>query len=196
MRLIQTEEDYYKSIPKIDFSSPVYVDDFLPPEEFETISNYVTNSNKVASFPYFPRNHVADPKEIVEETDYWNWYGTHILYDEDIEQSDMFPMFYESFVKKFKKMGIISALIRIKANFYPWTENIKQHGFHTDFPKMKNHYGALFSINTCDGYTEFLDGTKIDSVANRMMFFNPSVPHRSTTTTTDWGRFNINFNFL
>ena len=196
MRLIQTEEDYYKSIPKIDFSSPVYVDDFLPPEEFETISTTMTNSSEVASFPYFPRNHVADPSELTKKTDCWNWYGTHILYDEDIEQSVMFPMFYESFVQKFKKMGIISSLIRIKANFYPWTENIKQHGFHIDFPYIENDHAALFSINTCDGYTEFKDGTKIDSVSNRMMFFNPSVPHRSTTTTTDWGRFNINFNFL
>ena len=32
--------------------------------------------------------------------------------------------------------------------------------------------GAIFSLNTCDGYTKFKDGTKVESVANRIVIFD------------------------
>ena len=181
----------------VDFSSPYIMDDFLPPEEFETIRSLVCNETKDFSFRFFPHKYVSSPSELEDQSlrnDYWNWYGTHELYDDNQPTSSQCGIFYNLIVRKFYDMKIISALIRIKANFYPWTETIRGHRFHVDYPYKNN--GALFSINTCDGYTEFEDGTKIDSVANRMMFFNPSITHLFTTTSNAFGRFNINFNFL
>jgi len=58
------------------------------------------------------------------------------------------------------------------------------------------HKGALLSLNTCDGYTRFETGEKIDSVANRIIFFDPSIRHTSTNTTNDKRRININFNYF
>ena len=98
------------------------------------------------------------------------------------------------FIPKFQKYGSVKSLLRIKLNFYPHTETLKEHGQHVDYDF--SCYGAIFSLNTCDGFTRLNDGTKIDSVENRILFFDPSLKHNSTTTTNSSGRWNINFNFL
>ena len=92
------------------------------------------------------------------------------------------------------KLLDIKALIRIKINMYPNTEILKEHGMHIDFPF--SHKTALLSINTCDGYTKLEDGTKIDSVANRILLFDASTPHTSSTCTNQPVRVNININYF
>ena len=64
-------------------------------------------------------------------------------------------------------------------------------GIHFDW----NHNGGVFSLNTCDGFT-VIDGEEIPSVANRMLFFDPSIMHHSTNCTNDPCRMNINFNYF
>lgn len=88
----------------------------------------------------------------------------------------------------------IKSLMRIKMNLYPRTESLVEHEKHSDFPFT--HKGAVLSLNTCDGYTILEDGTKIESVANRILFFDPSKLHGSTNCTNDKARFNINFNYF
>ena len=88
----------------------------------------------------------------------------------------------------------MKCLIRIKANLYPNTERLHEHPMHSDFPFP--HSGALLSLNTCDGYTKLKDGTKIDSVANRILLFDPNEEHCSTTTTNVSARINININYI
>ena len=66
-------------------------------------------------------------------------------------------------------------------------------GYHTD--NKESHIAAIYALNTCDGYTKFKDGTKVDSIANRLYFFEGGIDHASTTTTNVPARFNINFNF-
>ena len=85
-------------------------------------------------------------------------------------------------------------MIRCKANLYTRTPEIIEHTMHTDFDF--EHIGALFSLNTCDGYTLLEDGTKINSVANRMLIFDASKKHASTTCTNQNTRMNINFNLF
>ena len=58
-------------------------------------------------------------------------------------------------------------LLRIKANFFPNTETLREHSMHVDYDF--SHSGALLSLNTCDGYTKLKDGTKINSIANRVL---------------------------
>ena len=55
---------------------------------------------------------------------------------------------------------------------------------------------AIFYINTNNGLTVLEDGTEIKSVANRLLLFNASEPHHSTTTSNENRRVNINFNYL
>jgi uncharacterized protein (DUF1786 family) len=65
---------------------------------------------------------------------------------------------------------------------------------HTD--KNFSHTAALLSLNTCDGYTKFADGTKVDSIANRVVLFDAGENHCSTTTTNEKARINLIVNYL
>jgi len=88
----------------------------------------------------------------------------------------------------------IKSLLRVRANYYPNTSTLLEHPMHID--REYSHTAALLSLNTCDGYTKLEDGTKFDSVANRVIFFDASKKHCSTTTTNTKSRFNIIVNYL
>ena len=68
------------------------------------------------------------------------------------------------------------------------------HDNHIDmaFP----HKGGIFYITSNNGFTVLEDGTEIASVSNRLLLFNPSEPHHSTSCTDVKRRVNINFNYL
>jgi len=51
-------------------------------------------------------------------------------------------------------------------------------------------------MNTNNGYTKFEDGTKIESVANRMVFFSSNMKHTGTSCTDEKIRVVINFNYF
>lgn len=87
-----------------------------------------------------------------------------------------------------------TAILRIKANMYiNQGIGVVEHSEHKDYEF--SHFGCLFSINTCDGYTRIGD-EKIPSVANRMILFDPSIPHTSTSTSDSKYRMNINMNMI
>ena len=117
-----------------------------------------------------------------------------MVYSMDSPQDEICGKIYEMFVPKFKQLANFKTLIRVKINAYPYTNVVKEHNGHIDFDY--EHVGAVFSLNTCDGYTKFSDGTKSESIANRIVFFDASKEHSSTTTSNAKLRYNINFNFL
>ena len=82
----------------------------------------------------------------------------------------------------------------MRANLYSNQGKIIEHANHIDY--SFKHKGALFSLNTCDGFTVLKDGTKIQSVANRILLFDPSQPHHSSTCTDAKIRCNININYF
>jgi hypothetical protein len=88
----------------------------------------------------------------------------------------------------------VKSIIRIKGNFYPRTTEVEEHVPHYDYEF--SHKGAIFSLNTCNGFTRLKDGTKIDSVENRMLLFDPSEYHNSSSCSDEKARFNINFNYF
>ena len=69
--------------------------------------------------------------------------------------------------------------------------------FHTDFTTLPVPFTTVvFYLNTNNGYTLFEDGTKVDSVANRMVMFNGNTKHTSASHTEgDRFRFVLNINF-
>ena len=115
-------------------------------------------------------------------------YYTHLVYNHVIISD-----FYNRLVPHISSLNIKS-LIRIKLNMYPNTEILKEHGMHIDYDFP--HKAGILSMNTCNGYTKLKDGTKIDSVANRMLLFDASNPHTSSTCTNQPVRMNINFNYF
>ncbi len=117
------------------------------------------------------------------------FYMTHVFYSNSVPKSE----FFNELVPLLQKLGA-RCLIRIKGNLYPNTEILHEHPMHFDYKFC--HSGAILSLNTCDGYTKLKDGTKIDSVANRMLLFDPTEEHCSTTTINVSARINININYI
>ena len=87
-----------------------------------------------------------------------------------------------------------SAIIKIKVNLTTKTPTIIEHGFHIDhfFPKAKT---AILYLNTCDGYTLFSNGDKVESVKNRIVIFDSNIPHTGTTVTNQQRRVVLNINY-
>ena len=157
-------------------------DNALPTEQWRAIHDLCANSNRL---PYYLSNSVANEGE-----DYANqYYFTHQFYDNYNVNSPEFDVIFP-----LVELLAPSALVRIKANLYPSTHSIIVHDPHTDFDF--NHRAALYMVNTCDGYTTMSDGTRIDSVANRIVFFDPQQLHSSSTTTDARYRITINFNYF
>ena len=97
-----------------------------------------------------------------------------------------------------------ASIMRIKANLVLKTSEIIPHIFHVDCALDdegdSNSISALktsiYYINSNDGYTEFEDGTRIESVANRLITFPYHYKHRGTTCTNKPYRMVINFNYF
>ena len=156
------------------------VDNFLDPQDFEQIKNTMLDYN----FPWYFQDQV-NPNHTEQDKDF---YLTHSFY-EHTANSNFYPV-VEPLIKKIPA----KAFLRIKGNSYPNGSILKANKPHVDYDF--EHGGVLFSINTCDGYTTLDDGTKIDSVANRALFFNAGKLHASSNTTNAVRRVNININYL
>ena len=167
-------------------------DNILPNDVFENIRLAVLPSYKEVNETSIENTKITwtyNPKiNNVKDKDWKLFYMFHVPYHNTILCSS-FSLF-EPVLKYLE----IRSLIRIKCNLYPNTETIKEHGMHTDYPFP--HKSAILYINTCDGYTKFEDGTKIDSVANRMLVFEGETLHTSSSTTDQVVRCNINFNYV
>ena len=123
---------------------------------------------------------------------------THTFYRYDAPQSS----FCEKLNPILKILNPIS-LWRIKANLLTKTLNIVENEFHYDDSedvmgeKIKHWTTSIFYMNTNNGYTEFEnDGTKVDSIANRMVTFPANLTHRGTSCTDEKTRVVINFNYF
>ncbi len=96
------------------------------------------------------------------------------------------------------KIKVIS-VIRIKANLLTRTPNIVENVFHVDHvlpeKKLKQLTTSIFYVNTNNGYTKFEDGTKVESVANRLVSFPANMKHTGTSCTDEKIRIIINFNY-
>ena len=188
------------------------IDNFLSQSEFEFIrKNTIEREDLQFTF-------VSNVENVGSGSDdYWSWYMIHMVYSKtaspksflmdaidfqevessplaDEPQSEIYTNIRDIFVPRLKQVANFRSMIRIKINAYPYTNIVKEHKDHID--SDFKHTGAVFSLNTCDGFTKFSDGTKVESVANRIVFFDASKFHHSTTTSNAKLRYNINFNFL
>lgn len=172
------------------------IDNFLNPEDWKVISEAMLGTND----PTGPAGHVGwvwNPavttgtgSEICDEMDDWQF--THTIFNRlGYEQSPLFNFMQPILTDP--RMNI-RAIQRIKANLNPRHHKIIKHGFHTDVPYECNT--AIFYLNTNNGYTEFEDGNKVPSVANRMIIFPSTVRHTGTTCTDEKRRVLINFNYF
>ena len=171
------------------------IDNFLDEEYFGSLESLITNKHASyelkTTLPWFFQPNIAHPRDHEEwGTETENiFYMTHQYYEQNAPVSP----FYDNLIPLLEKLET-RCLMRVKGNLFPNTEILYEHPMHVDYDFP--HSGALLSLNTCDGYTKLKDGTKIDSVANRILFFDPSEEHCSTNTTNVPERFNININYI
>tara|TARA_B100000902_G_scaffold24212_1_gene29148 strand:+ start:1381 stop:1878 length:498 start_codon:yes stop_codon:yes gene_type:complete len=162
------------------------IDNFLPEEDYDSLIYHIVGCRQ---FPWNYNWYVTSQED--EKDDRNNWYLTNLVYATDpVHIKPEYDPIYQYVISHIK----MDKLLRVKANMYPSTEKIFEHAPHMDYDYPVK--GAIISLNTCDGFTRLEDGTKVDSVANRMLFFNSSAPHNSSTTTNVQTRINININYL
>ena len=160
------------------------IDNFLDTVYFNKLLTLITDEENTGNnkMPWFFQSGFRGSIE-----DYGYLY--HTFYHDQVPQSHLFNELLP-LIHKFE----LKSLLRVKANLYPNTYKLHEHSMHEDY--HFSHSSAILSLNTCDGYTKLEDGTKIDSVANRMLFFDGSKQHSGTTTTNDQARININLNYI
>lgn len=161
---------------------PIIIDNFLDKKSFKEIKEQTIDN---LAFPWFLN------KSVSQETADDGIYFTHVVYAHHQPNSEVYEILHP-LITKLDPFG----LMRIKMNFYPTTKEIHHHNYHQDYGDTK-HHGCIFYLNTNNGMTIFKNGHEIKSIENRLMIFDPSDWHKSTTCSDDpVGRFNINMNFF
>ncbi len=160
------------------------IDNALPQEDFLIIKNFIFDKR----FSW----HLIDGVTGNEDEslpNYASYYFSHIFwegFDIQVEPSAMFSPLLN--------LMECRSIMRIKANCYPTTSEIIEHEDHVDYPF--SHKGAIFYLNTNNGLTIIEDEVKVESIENRLLLFDSSKNHRSTTCTDAKCRINVNFNFF
>lgn len=156
------------------------IDNFLDVEDFKKIHTLFYSEN----FPWFYHHDVANANENSQ-----SYYFTHLFY----WNFEITSKYFQELTPLIKKIQP-NAFMRIKGNLYPNVNKFIVHEAHTDFSTP--HKGAIFYLNSNNGKT-ILDGNiEIDSVSNRILFFDPSTLHQSTNCTDKKCRININLNYF
>ena len=92
---------------------------------------------------------------------------------------------------------------RIKANLELYSGDTQhKSNFHLDWSHPITKKGCrtmtigIYYVNTNNGYTEFEDGSRVESVANRFIRFAGDLKHRGVNQTDTKERIVINFNYF
>ena len=162
---------------------PLIIDNFLSKEEFNPLTDLVLNN-----FQWKYINYV----DYADDEDKFQF--IHRIY----EDKKLFSPFHEIFNPIWNKIRP-KEIYRVKANLLIRTPEIVPNRFHIDIRENWReipYTTSIFYVNTNNGYTEFEDGTKIESVANRFISFPVETKHRGTSCTDENIRVVINFNYL
>ena len=164
-------------------------DNFLDQNIFDNLQDWMLGDN----FAWYYNSTIVYRNEISDKFGF-----IHGFYRYDAPQSSYFEN-----LKPILDIIKPISLWRIKANLLTRTSSIDEQTYHIDNidledtpEKLKHWRTAIFYVNTNNGYTEFEDGTKVESVANRMVTFSANLKHRGTSCTDEKTRVVINFNYF
>ena len=154
------------------------IDNFLAEEEFKSIQ-YLMMSNGFNWF--YSKGRVTN--------DDGSFNMVHMFYQPDVGKNSQYINMWNNFMDKVKA----KKCTRIKANLTFKTSEPNPTLYHSDYSDIKT---AIFYINTNNGYTEFENGVRVNSVANRVCIFDSNLNHRGVTHTEgDQQRIVVNFNY-
>jgi hypothetical protein len=171
-------------------------DNFLEKETFRylqgnMIGEHYPFGTAAPALAWYYNDVIDDPNEEKNKFQF-----THSFFDQEPKSP-----FYHDFSLIFQVItGKNVKLARIKANLLTRTTKIIENKFHTDYGVTNNEnnncFTAIFYVNTNNGYTKFEDGTKVESVANRLVTFPTHIKHKGTSCTDEKIRVVINFNYI
>jgi len=154
-------------------------DNYLSIEDHLVLKTIMESDN----FPWYYRKGKVTIKDKL-----FDYQFVHIFYKDNIVNSDFFYRL-DPIIKKLQPLS----LIRIKGNCNPISNKLIEFDEHPDqFFKCK---AAIYYLNDNDGFTMIGDN-KIESKANRMVFFDAQTKHYGTNSTNCNNRMLINFNYF
>ena len=158
--------------------TPWPTDNFLTEDKFQRLQTIILGEE----FKWY----YLDNIDYINDPDKFQF--THAFFDKELGGvlSDHYDVF-----------NLIDGSYRIKANLLTRTSEIEVNRFHTDIQRDSDQYTtSILYMNTNNGYTEFENGWKVESVANRLITFPTGLKHRGTSCTDKKIRVVINFNYL
>jgi len=163
------------------------IQDFIPKDAHEKIKSVMCNLDKFnyIDFPWYLSRNVATTDDNRND-----FYMYHPFYWDHAPASEWFTELLMPLMQALEP----KSLMRVKGNLYPATPTIVEHDPHVD--EIFSHKGAVYFVNNNDGYTTTADGTKVPSIENSVLLFDPSKPHYSSTCTNDKFRVTININYF
>ena len=161
------------------------IDNFLPQDQFDLLVN------QCYSLEFRINNGVITGEN---DGDKHDWQLSHWFYQLPYEINNN-TMFMMTDILRILDPAILT---RAKLNINYNTETIIEHGYHHDCDKSQMHIfeSAVFYLNTNDGYTKFEDGSKVESVANRIVKFPASIKHTGSSCTNAKYRMVLNLLYI
>lgn len=156
------------------------IDNFLTEEEHSRIYHFMLGSD----FPWYINNIVKDLEDDLDGKEF-----SHLFYTENGINSGAWDLI----VPIINKINP-SQIFRIRAALMPHKNEQKENGWHVDFKFRCTT--AIYYVNSNNGCTKFKDGTIVDSVANRFVYFDSQLEHTGTHATDSQFRCLINFNYF
>lgn len=135
-------------------------------------------------FPWF-----LNQEKTMTSSELYNYQFTHLFYN-SFEKTSNYFFLIDPIINKINPISII----KIKANLTTFFENQFQYDFHTDYDYPC--YTAVYYINSNNGYTLFNDGTKIESIENRIAVFDSDILHTAVSSNDSKYRCVININYI
>lgn len=161
-------------------------DNYVNPPEFAMLQKEVLSEH----FPWTYNDQII--RESQKDN---NFQFVHLLFTMLGQESEYFKFI----VPVIQQLNPI-AIHRAKFNCITRTDDIKVSGLHTDINEARmlesEPKTAILYINSNNGYTFFEDGTKVNSVANRICIFPYWMKHSSTSCTNQNRRIALNINYV
>tara|TARA_R100000458_G_C8177131_1_gene175507 strand:+ start:110 stop:667 length:558 start_codon:yes stop_codon:yes gene_type:complete len=176
-------------------------DNFLPLEDYQWMHSLFCTPFQDIAWTWGDK--VLAENASADDLD--NWQFVHNLYYTNVTKNDEGKRIVQGGPRSdlhnqlkdvYERLGV-TQLLRAKANLLPKAQRIVEHGMHNDQTQLEGHEYtvAIYYLNTNNGYTKLEDGTKIKSVANRMLVMSGAVKHTGSTCTDEKCRVVINFNY-
>lgn len=161
------------------------IDDFLPKSSFETIQQFFLS----ADLPWFWSPGISGNEQGVQ---YYQF--VHKFFDTKNPFQNCQSVKYSKFLQPILNKLSPEHLFRIKANLRPHTSSHVISEWHTDMTIGQTT--AIFYPTSNNGYTLFKDGSKVDTVANRICIFDGHLLHSGASCTDESRRIVLNINYM